>query len=150
MRRQEEHKYLLRPLNRQLKDLRSPWRMSAIALALVMPMLATFTDIAHATTRSSVYAAKHHASARPHVREAPHRQAAKKVEVRAHAPSADGLRSSFCLPAGILNNGPTQAPLSRLVTFSKRQKARVGLTDFASAASKNLTLRVSRIFPGAT
>ena len=88
MRRQEEHKYLLRPLNRQLKDLRSPWRMSAIALALVMPMLATFTDIAHATTRSSVYAAKHHASARPHV-------AKRKVEVRAHAPSADGLRSSF-------------------------------------------------------
>jgi hypothetical protein len=110
MRRQEAHKYLLRPLNRQLKDLRSPWRMSAIALALVMPMLATFTDIAHATTRSSVYAAKHHASARPHVAKRPIVKQRKRLRSALMPPAQTDFGPHFDFLPASLNNGPTQAP----------------------------------------
>ena len=110
MRRQEEHKYLLRPLNRQHKDLRSPWRMSAIALALVMPMLATFTDIAHATTRSSVYAAKHHASTRAHVAKGRVVKQRKRLRSALMPPAPTDFGPHFDFPPASLNNGPTQAP----------------------------------------
>jgi hypothetical protein len=110
MRRQEEHKYLLRPLNRQLKDLRSPWRMSAIALALVMPMLATFTDIAHATRRSSVYAAKHHAGARPHLTKGRTVKQRKRLRSALMPPAPTDFGPHFDFPPASLNNGPTHAP----------------------------------------
>jgi hypothetical protein len=37
-------------------------------------------------------------------------QAAEKIEVRAHAPCANGLWPRFDFPPASLNNGPTQAP----------------------------------------
>jgi hypothetical protein len=111
MRRQEEHKYLLRPPNRRLKDLRLPWRMAAIALALMMPMLTTFTgDSAYATTRSSVYAAKHHASTRPHVAKGRVVKQRKRLRSALMPPAPTDFGPHFDFPPASLNNGPTQAP----------------------------------------
>ena len=125
MRRQEEHKYVFRPLNRQLKDLRSPWRMSAIALALVMPMLTAFTDSAYATRRSSVYPTKHHASTRPHVAKSRVVKQRKRLRSVLMPCSPTDFVPHFDFPPASLNNRPTQA--SRLVKFSELQRAGVRL-----------------------
>jgi hypothetical protein len=102
MRRQEEHKNLLRPLN--------CWRMAAIALALVMPMLTAFTDSAYATRRSSVYPTKHHASTGPHVAKSRVVKQRKRLRSALMPPAPRDFGPHFDFPPASLNDGPTQAP----------------------------------------
>ena len=107
MRRQEEHKYLLRrPVNQRL-----PWRMAAIALVLMMPMLTAFMgDSAYAAKRSSVYTAKHHSSTRPHVAKGRVVKQRKRLRSALMPPAPTDFGPHFDFPPASLNNGPTQAP----------------------------------------
>jgi hypothetical protein len=98
MRRQEEHKT---PVNWRIEDLCFSWRMAAIALALIMPVLATFTDSAHATKRSSVYSAKHHASTRPHVAKGRVVKQRKRVRSALMPPAPTDFGPHFDFPADI-------------------------------------------------
>jgi hypothetical protein len=107
MRRQEEHKT---PVNCRVKDLSLPWRSAAIAFALAMPFLTTFTDSAHATKRSSVYAAKHHANTPPHVAKGRVVKQRKKVRSALMPPAPTDFGPHFDFPPASLNNGPLKLP----------------------------------------
>jgi hypothetical protein len=97
------------PVNWRLKDLHLHWRTAVVALALMMPMLTTFTDSVYATKRSSVYAAKHHASTR-HVAKRRVVKQRKKVRSALMPPAPTDFGPHFDFPPASLNNGPTQAP----------------------------------------
>jgi hypothetical protein len=86
------------------------WRMAVIALAVGMPMLAMFTDTACATSPNSVYAAKHHASTRPHVAKGRVVKQRKKLRSALMPPAPTDFGPHFDFPPASLNHGPTQAP----------------------------------------
>src|SRR3954452_17890584 len=110
MRRQEEHKDLLRPVNRRLRDLHLLCGMAVVALALMMPLLTTFSDCALGARRSPVHAAKHHAGARPHVAKGHASKQRKRLRSALMPPAPTDFGPHFDFPPASLNNGPTQAP----------------------------------------
>jgi hypothetical protein len=97
-------------MERRLRDLHLHWRMAVVALALAMPVTATFTDSAHATRRSSVHVAKHYAGARAHVAKGRVVKQRKKLRSALMPPAPTDFGPHFDFPPASLNNGPTQAP----------------------------------------